>query len=50
MGGRKLIAPGKMVPPLTLMPWHLKMIAHNKLYFSKGIFPNFLHFVLKLHF
>ena len=47
---RKSIPPGKTTPPITLMHDHLKIIAPGKLYFCRGILPNFLHFVLKLQF
>ena len=37
-----------MIPPLTLIPQYLLIIAPEKLCFCRGILTNVLHFALKL--
>ena len=46
--GAKTYSPANHIPLLSLMPWQLKTIAPEKLYFFRGLHPNGLHFVLKL--
>ena len=43
---RKLL-PGKMIPPVTFMPQHLKTISLSNLSFCRKMLLNCLHFLLK---